>query len=80
MSKSFSFLWNSIPLIIPVFDIPLIYLLRLKGGEFMKKNLLKITMVFGLIFSVSSPVFGSDVKPMISDCGGSEHPVPCWAY
>jgi hypothetical protein len=52
----------------------------LKGGEFMKKNLLKITMVFGLIFSVSSPVFGSDVKPMISDCGGSEHPVPCWAY
>jgi len=51
-----------------------------KGGEPMKKNLLKFTLALGLVFSISSPVTGGDVKPLISDCGGSEHPVPCWSY
>jgi len=45
----------------------------------MKKNLLKYTLALGLVFSISTPVFGDQVKPLISDCGGSEHPVPCWA-
>ncbi|MDQ0270121.1 hypothetical protein [Cytobacillus purgationiresistens] len=45
----------------------------------MKKKLLKITLSLGLVFSFSSPAFGKEIKPL-SDCGGSEHPLPCRPY
>ncbi|SEN65968.1 hypothetical protein SAMN04487786_0004 [Paenisporosarcina quisquiliarum] len=46
----------------------------------MKKNLLKTALTLGLVLSFSSPAIGKEVKPLISDCGGAEHPLPCWAY
>ncbi|WP_170061602.1 hypothetical protein [Terribacillus saccharophilus] len=46
----------------------------------MKKNLLNITLALGLAFVFSSPAFGKEITPLVSDCGGSEHPLPCWIH